>query len=159
MEIRIDRIMSKTFVQDICPRHLSKTFVQDICPRRLSKTFVQDICPRHLTYNCYVVKNLWNSYLFLLESFLNLGEILVSNGSRAVPKGAWRCCKSFGTIWDQFSSTFTHYNSTFSWKIKAAILSKWRFLVIFSESFLPLFRRNSASKCMKRGAKQRLAVL
>ena len=150
---------------NVLNKHIEQT--SWLLNKRLEQTSWTNVLNKHLeqtswtniTYTCYVVKNLWNSYLFLLESFLNLGEILVSNGSRAVPKGAWRCCKSFGTIWDQFSSTFTHYNSTFSWKIKAAILSKWRFLVIFSESFLPLFRRNSASKCMKRGAKQRLAVL
>ena len=34
------------------------------------------------------------------------GEILVTNGSLAVPKGAWRSCKSFGTLLASFFFDF-----------------------------------------------------
>ena len=59
-----------------------------------------------------------------MESFLNLGEILVSNGSRAVPKGAWRCSKSFGSNLASVFFDFPPLRWHFFMKNQDAILVK-----------------------------------
>ena len=68
---------------------------------------------------------------FPSQFFDFFGEILVPNGSRAVPKGGWRCCKSFGTILGSVFFDFLPLKSNSLRKTKEAILSKWRFSVIF----------------------------
>ena len=91
--------------------------------------------------------------------FHYFGEILVPNGSRAVPNGGWRCCKCFGTILGSVFFDFPPSKSNSLRKTKGPILSKWRFSVIFRVISFPLFGRNSGTKWIKIGAKRSMEVL
>ena len=94
-------------------------------------------------------------FQILPSYFFNfMGGILVPNGWRAVPKGAWRSCKSFGTLLASVSFDFPPLKEHF-FQNNFKISRFWQGIDFFQAKIWAI----STAKCMKRAAKLCLAVL
>ena len=80
-----------------------------------------------------------NFSYFPSHFFHVFGEFLVLNGSRAVPKEAWRCCKTFGTSLGSVFFDFPPLRWHFFVKNQDAILVKMDISVSSCSFFFHVF--------------------